>query len=346
MRPALGLDVLIPTHNRASLVERAAHSVLSACPVAGVDVQVVVICNACDDDTEARLARLHAAFPSRRLTIVHERRLGKSRALNAGIAATTAELVGMIDDDEEIDPNWISVAARAFTEDPSLDFVGGPYIPVWTVTPPEWIPGDYLAAIGSADGGPVPRAYGRDFPGILKGGNAIIRRRALEAVGGYAEYLGPGANSRLFSCEDEEMYLRLLGHGARGLYLPDLVIFHHVSPARLRRAYFRSWCFWRGVSRGLMDLRHPLPVTYLAGIPRFLYADAARGFIRTAGDRLLRRRSRLGDELKVWDLAGYLFGRHVYPLARFSPVKSRRRLPGPAAPARSADDVEDVGLRR
>jgi hypothetical protein len=30
------------------------------------------------------------------------------------------------------------------------------------------------------------------------------------------------------------------------------------------------------------------------------------------------------DELRLWDLAGYTYGRHVYTLARYSPVKSRR----------------------
>ena len=28
----------------------------------------------------------------------------------------------------------------------------------------------------------------------------------------------------------------------------------------------------------------------------------------------------------MWDVAGYFYGRHVYPLARFSPIKSRRQV--------------------
>ena len=27
----------------------------------------------------------------------------------------------------------------------------------------------------------------------------------------------------------------------------------------------------------------------------------------------------------MWDVAGYFYGRHIYTLARFSPIKSRRR---------------------
>ena len=113
------------------------------------------------------------------------------------------------------------------------------------------------------------------------GGNAVVRRTVLTRVGPYAANLGR-TGGRLLSCEDEDMYWRLLESGARGKYLPDLVIYHYISSHRLTREYYRSWCFWRGVSRGLMDRRHPLPVTYLAGVPRFLWGQAARGFVRLA----------------------------------------------------------------
>jgi hypothetical protein len=107
------------------------------------------------------------------------------------------------------------------------------------------------------------------------------------------------------------------------------VIYHYVSPERLRPEYYRKWCFWRGVSRGLMDRAHRLDVPYLAGVPRFLYGRAARGMLRFASARVRRRpwRDSFADELAVWDLAGYAWGRHIYTLARFSPLGSRRVAP-------------------
>jgi glycosyltransferase involved in cell wall biosynthesis len=322
MRPRLRLDVLIPTHNRAPLLERCLASVLRAAPADDLDVHITVVCNGCSDGSRATVLRYQAAYPGR-ISIIEERRRGKSKALNAGIAATSGDLVGMIDDDEEVDVNWLRVIAREFA-DPGLDFAGGPYLPVWNAPVPEWLPPDYLAVLGAVDNGTAVREYSRDFPGILKGGNAVVRRGVLARAGPYAEYLGPGAFSPLFSCEDEDMYWRLLEHGARGKYFPELVIYHYISTARLSREYYRRWCFWRGVSRGLMDRRHPLPVPYLAGVPRFLWGCAGRSFLR-----LLRRAPRpqhivFTDELRLWDLAGYTYGRHVYTLARYSPVKSRR----------------------
>jgi glucosyl-dolichyl phosphate glucuronosyltransferase len=325
-RPTPRLDVLVPTLDRGLLVERAVRSVLRAKQPTDLAVCVTVIANGCVDDTVDRIAALQAEAPGR-ISIVHERRRGKSRALNAGFAATHGDLVGMIDDDEEVDSQWLVQIAAAFA-DPAVEFIGGPYVPVWNVPAPEWVPDDYLAVVGAADSGPERREYGPDFPGILKGGNAVIRRETLYRAGPYAVHLGPGRFSRLFSCEDEEMYHRLLKNGARGRYVPSLIVYHHVMASRVTPEYFRSWCFWRGVSRGLMDRMHPLPVRYFAGVPRFLYGRALEGLIHL-GSRSSRRdsASRLADELRVWDLAGYWYGRNVYTLARFLPVHNRRHAP-------------------
>jgi glycosyltransferase involved in cell wall biosynthesis len=344
---SLRLDILIPTHNRGPQLENCVRSVLGANAAETLDVHITVICNACTDSSTEIVRRLQAAYP-RRISLIEERRRGKSRALNTGIAATTGHLIGMIDDDEEMDPRWLEVVEAAF-QDPQVDFIGGPYLAIWATPPPDWLPDDYLAVLGSADNGTEARDYDKDFPGMLKGGNAVIRRTVLERVGPYAEHLGPGSFAQLFSCEDEDMYLRLLEAGAKGKYLPELVIYHYIAEQRLTREYYRSWCFWRGVSRGLMDRRHPIPVAYLAGIPRFLWGDAARALWRlTTAVKTRQLRDSFADELKMWDVAGYFYGRHIYPLARFSPVKSRRRIePGTAASkeaqSRRGDKVELAG---
>lgn len=336
------LDVLIPTRNRARLLIRALDSLLAATVPSGLSVNIAVIDNGSTDGTASLLEWMAARYRGR-IQVVNERRCGKSRALNSGIAATTGELVGMIDDDEEVDERWYEEVLRAFRADPELDFIGGPYYPIWAEQPPSWIPADYLAVLGDVDPGSGEQPYGPDFNGILKGGNAVIRRTTLQHVGPYAEYLGPAGPARLLSCEDEEMYYRLLKAGARGRYLPSLVVHHHVCATRLTRGYFRRWCFWRGVSRGLMDRSHPLPVRYLAGVPRFLYGSAARGAARAAKAMFGTQApaGALSDELKVWDLGGYLWGRHIYTLARFSPLRSRRNQ-SPALP-QVIDGVEVNG---
>lgn len=328
------LDVLLPTLDRAHLLERTLQSLLAAPVPRRFEVLITVIENGCTDGTVELVEWMSKHYPGR-IRLIHEPRRGKSRALNAGLAATDGELVGMVDDDEVVDPEWFAEIDRAF-QDPTLDFAGGPYRPELLTPIPSWVPPDYLGVLGVADNGPVEVEYSSDFPGILKGGNAVIRRRVLDAVGPYAEHLGPSTCSRLLSCEDEDMYHRLLKHGARGRYLPGLVIHHHIPAERLTPPYYRRWCFWRGVSRGLMDRAHPLPVRYLAGVPRYLFGRAARGLLRLVPSRLRLEpwHRSFADELPLWDLAGYIWGRHLFSLFRFWPLRSRRIQPSRSAAER------------
>jgi len=322
-------------------------SVLSATPAPSLQVHVTVICNGCTDDSREVVRRLQTSDPGM-ITLLEEPRRGKSRALNAGIEATSGDLVGMIDDDEEVGQHWLLVIAEAFA-DPRLDFIGGPYVPICDSPLPEWLPEDYPAVLGAIDNGSTPRRYGGDFPDILKGGNAVIRRRALQLVGPYAHHLGPGSFSRLFSCEDEDMHWRLLEARRIGRHYPQLVIYHYVETSRLSREYCRRWCFWRGASRGLMDRRHPLPVRFLAGIPRFLWGRAGRALLRLSRFRSNRpARDKFTDELRLWDVAGYICGRHIYGRARFSATSGRgdRVDPGYAALQGEAARPEESETRR
>jgi hypothetical protein len=102
--------------------------------------------------------------------------------------------------------------------------------------------------------------------------------------------------------------------GARGYYRPDLIIHHYVPPERLTKRYFRRWCFWRGVSQGVLDRRRPAPVPYVLGVPRYRVGAAVRATI-DLGRALLGGRDparTFQSELAWWDLAGLVYGKHFY----------------------------------
>jgi glycosyltransferase involved in cell wall biosynthesis len=277
-----------------------------------VDVCVTVVDNRSTDDTRAVVDSFVPRFQGW-LQYLYEPKAGRSYALNAGIAATRGDLVGMIDDDEEVDRTWLSTISTAFA-DSTTDFIGGPYVPRWGGERPAWLGTAYKAAIGWVDSGPHIQRYGPTFDGILMGGNAVIRRAVLERVGGYAADLGRSSDGRLLACEDRDMYDRLLAIGAKGFYRPDLVILHFVPPERLTKKYFRRWSFWHGVSLGVLDRRRPEPVPYLLGVPRYMFGLAVRAMVDTAR-RIFRRREparMFKNELAWWDLVGFFYGKHVF----------------------------------
>lgn len=311
------LDVIIPTYNRADLLKLTLESLLTAAVPSGLEVNVTVVDNNSKDGTKLLVQSFQERF-GERIRYHFESKQGRSHALNAGITSTAGDLVGMIDDDEEIDSAWCQTVFEAFSSK-QLDFIGGPYVPRWAIPVPEWLPPQYGGVVGSVEGGDKEMPFGSNYPGILMGGNAVLKRSILEKVGLYATWLGR-TDKRLLSGEDEDLYHRLLAAGAKGMYLPNLIIYHHVPPERLTKKYFRSWCFWRGVSLGLLDRKRKLPCAYLFGIPRWHYRKAAQGLVSRVTDLFVTPKDpaqAFASELGIWDCIGLLYGRHFHraPLA-------------------------------
>lgn len=304
------LDIILPTFNREALLARALESLLQARTPPHLQTRILVADNASTDGTRALVQRLEPRFEGR-LSYLFVPTPGKPHALNAAVAATDGELVGFLDDDEEVDAGWLEAVAGALASE-DLDFIGGPYLPRWAAPRPDWLGASYLGVIGWVDPGPQPRTMDAAYPGILMGGNAVIRRALLARAGPYSTALNR-TGTTLLGCEDEDMYHRLLALGARGRYLPSMAIYHHVPAERLTKRYFRRWCFWRGVSLGMMGRTRPEPVPYLAGVPRYRFGVAARAVTTLLGLGPARdRAARFEAELAWWDLAGLLWGRHVY----------------------------------
>ena len=309
------LDVIIPTHNREALLPRAVESVLNADRPDGLTVCVTVVDNRSTDGTRAVIESFVERYPGQ-VQYCYEAAPGRSHALNAGIAATRGDYVAMIDDDEEVDRTWLRTIATAFA-DPSTDFIGGPYLPRWGSERPAWLGTAYRSAIGWAEAGDTIQQFGPGCDAMLMGGNAVVRRSVLERVGPYSTDLGRTPGGRLLSCEDDDMFGRLLASGARGFYRPDLIIHHYVAPERLTKRYFRRWCFWRGVSMGVLDRRRPAPVRYVLGVPRYMIGLAVRAVadtLRSIGRAEPARTFR--NELAWWDLAGFIYGKHFHRIDR------------------------------
>lgn len=304
----MNLDVVVPTYNRSQLLRRTIASLLDAPVPHGLTVTILIVDNNSEDDTEVMVREI-AAQTRRPLVYVKQTKQGSSHTRNAGISAGTGEIIGFIDDDEEIDPQWYEVVLREFS-DPSVDFIGGPYLPNWAAPAPDWLPPGYHAAIGVVL--PKSRAeFGPAFSGNLMGGNAVIRRKVFDRIGTYSTRLGRSGKG-LLSEEDAEFCRRLTAAAIRGMYVPELLIRHHIPAERLTRKYHRRWAFWRAASQGVLDRELKEPVAYMFGIPRHRIGRAIRGLsllprhLMSSGGKA----QAFADELSMWDLAGFIYGKH------------------------------------
>jgi glucosyl-dolichyl phosphate glucuronosyltransferase len=313
------IDLVIPTHNRAELLSRLLDSIRSARVPGGVSVRTIVVDNNSKDATRAVVQNARATWPGV-LEYAFEPVQSKSAALNHGLSRVTADIVGMLDDDEEIDREWIAVVARTFA-DPGVDFISGPYLPRWGAPAPAWLPKDFPGVIGCMDAGNRTLEYGRDYNGVMMGGNAVLRTTAGRTVGWYNVSLGRVGTQVGSGCEDVDFFERLLHAGYKGYYVPELAISHYIPPHRLTKRYHREWCFRRSVAQAELGRLRRQPVAYVFGVPRYMIGTAVRSVIALAGATLRGRwnsSEAFSRELTVWELIGFVAGA----------IKSGRRKPG------------------
>jgi glycosyltransferase involved in cell wall biosynthesis len=139
---------------------------------------------------------------------------GVARARNAGVAATTAPIIAMTDDDCLATPGWLDAVEAAFT---TLDvgFVTGRVVP-------DRRTGEVLSVLEDEE--PKQFERGDDPAAIGHGANMAWRRVAFEAIGGFDEVLGPGA--RLRYAEEHDAFWRCLRRGWIGRFEPASVLTH------------------------------------------------------------------------------------------------------------------------
>jgi GT2 family glycosyltransferase len=240
-RPATPrLAIIVATRNRAPRLRRLLASYVAMTGVDHVQSEVVVADDGSTDETSDVVAETTATHPSvRRLALPGG---GKSRALNAAIRATTAPLLAFVDDDVELDREWL-VAVDAYFGRVDVGAAQG------TLRLPPEAAADARLVAAVERWHTIPRCdYG---PGVtespsLIGANMLVTRRAFARVGLFDERLGPGAAG---ASEDTELAARLRAGGERIGYVPDAIVYHAVEPDRLSAGYFRALHESRGRSR-------------------------------------------------------------------------------------------------
>lgn len=181
-------SVVIPVWNRESTILTAVRSVLAQ---TYHELEVLVVDNASTDGTFEAVSGLG---DSRVRVLRQNRNLGASGGRNVGIAEATGGLIGLLDSDDVLDPNWLQVLT-SLCENPRVAVAS------------------CGAAIFHGNGTfakvVVPYVHGPAFMGTkmsIQAGTFLVRSEVIRAVGGFDE--------RLRYSENTELALRLTKHAA------------------------------------------------------------------------------------------------------------------------------------
>lgn len=203
------VSVVLTVYNHAELVGEAIRSVAFS----DLDgVEVVAVDDASGDDSAAAIRRASEEVPWLNVKLVQA-------SINSGLPAaarnlalehTRADLVFILDADNTVLPQGLTKLTAALEEDPEAAFAYG--------------------IIEKFDaGGPVGLHSWLDWdPERLRHGNyidamALIRRSALDAVGGYP------TQRTLAGWEDFALWLAIAEAGMRGVRVPDFIGRYRVS---------------------------------------------------------------------------------------------------------------------
>ncbi len=234
------ISVIICTHNRAGFLQRCLQATLDQIGAKNWDGEIVVIANACTDQTRAVVSALAAANAGR-LRCVDEAQLGLSHARNTAVAVAGGRTLFFLDDDALPAPGALASLAEYAAAHPEVHAGGGPIELDWGTTPkPPYWQTQFDSNLGRLVFDPAP-----DFfpPGQFPfGGNMFIRAKAFQVVGNFDPALGM-LGRRVSLGEETDWFLRYAAAGGQIGYLPNLLVRHWVNPERLTRRslWRRSW---------------------------------------------------------------------------------------------------------
>ncbi len=312
----MDITVVICTHNRAGLLRQTLDTLARARRSDGVQAEVLVVANACTDDTPALLSATQRdpAWRDLPLRWIAEPRPGKSHALNRAIAETDAAALCFIDDDQFVDRDFLPTLAKALAAHPEYGILCGRIRPAWDGSEPAWVhaTGRYhipIRPFPEYDFGERAKEIPADHK-LPSGGNITVRREVFRIVGLFSTELGPQGHN-LMGGEDHDFIQRCLARGVRILYVPGLKQLHALEPERMRTGYMLRKSYLRSLSarrmsgepaRGLRPYLVLKPLQYglsalftLDGNRRFHYlvrTAAALGELRAALDPHTGRPSR------------------------------------------------------
>ena len=206
------VSIIIPCYRDSATLERAIKSVLAQSYPA---IEIIVV-NDCSPEIE-EIESIVARYPKVRY-LRNDTNLGLAASRNAGIAVASGDYIALLDADDEYHPDKIAAQIAAAERGVALT-CGVTHV--------------------SADGHRKSSRISNRGLRIFVTPEQIIFRNTLNGAGLFIErdlFLAHGCfDASLRSCEDFDLWLRLLLQGVKIKDIGQPLYFYHVNPAGLSK---------------------------------------------------------------------------------------------------------------
>lgn len=170
------LSFIIPAYNEESCIHKCLSSILEGTKNHPENFEIIVVNNASTDNTK----KIALSFEG--VKVIDEPQKGLAKARQTGYLVATGDLIANVDSDNILPPKWINKTLSEFEKNKNLIGLSGPLqyydLPQWTN-----LLINFFYAIGFISY--VISHFILRRSGMLQGGNFIIKKTALDEIGGF-----------------------------------------------------------------------------------------------------------------------------------------------------------------
>jgi glycosyltransferase involved in cell wall biosynthesis len=298
------ITVIICTYNRCDCLKDILNCLLLQKTDKNFDYEVVIVDNNSKDKTKEIAESFIFQFQGR-LRYFFEGKQGKPHALNLGIKEAKGDIIVSTDDDCILEENYLINIFKTFKElKDEIGFIGGKILPYWVgskkpvwldevflqpseidQSKPNWFKIFFEGPLGILDYGQKSFVidYNQQKQGIrlFYGANMAFRKEVFKKFGTYR------LDKRL--TQDTEICIRLLKGGVKGLYAPDVKVYHKIKTNRITPGYYYRWYFLRGQYLE-NDEKYDKKFYHPLGIQFVFFSQTAKLFLKSLFEHSLSQK--------------------------------------------------------
>lgn len=290
----MDLSIVIPTFNRYSSLEKTLQSIVAQ-EIDDWLFEVIVVDNGSTDETLTVCRNAGASITN--FVYCYDAEPGLLTGRHRGTKLSKGNIISFIDDDVELNPQWMTSILQLFNEKPAVSIIGGPCLPKYHIYPPQWTSyfwrptpygGSMCLPLSLID---VARESLELDPVFIFGLNYSIRKKVLLELGGFHPDCIPQHLQKFQGDGETGLSIKARTRNIKAWYAASAFLYHQVTAERLTTAYFEKWHYYNGICQSFSDLR----AAFKLDPSRVKGDDFAEAGIRQLVDRI---GNKIGNKVK------------------------------------------------
>lgn len=248
------ISIIIPTFNREILLKRTLLSIEKQ--KTDIQFEVIVVDNGSTDSTKT----LCESFKSRISNLIYsyDDEPGSLTGRHKGFECSTGSILCFLDDDIELNQNYIQNLAGTFEAD--IHIATGPSFAEFEVAPPNWLSffweevteGKYCSWLSLLDFGNQDLVVDPNY--VWSQNFCILRATIIELGGFHPDYM-PEKLKQYQGDGETGLTIKAAAKDYKAIYTPGLSINHYVTKERLDIDYFKKRAYFQGICESFTKLR-------------------------------------------------------------------------------------------